>query len=183
MKKNFKLYKGKILDLSSFDTSAITDMSGMFNGCKSLNYLDLSSFDTSNVTYMISMFDGCKSLTSLDLSSFNTSAVTDMSGMFGLCSSLTSLDKFTVNTNNVTSMNSMFDGCYSLTDLKFGTNLKVSLSLSDSPLTHASALSVLNGLAAITTSKTITFKATTYSTLTAAEIKTATDKGWTITSV
>ena len=113
---------------------------------------------------------------------YSGDTLTSLADAFSYQGGLTSLDKFTVNTNNVTSMNSMFDGCYSLTDLKFGTNLKVSLSLSDSPLTHASALSVLNGLAAITTSKTITFKTATYSTLTAAEIKTATDKGWTIRS-
>ena len=113
---------------------------------------------------------------------YTGNTLTNLVGAFSDQTGLTSINKFTIDTNNVTSMNSMFDGCYSLTDLKFGTNLKVSLSLSDSPLTHTSALSVLNGLATITTSKTINFKATTYSTLTAAEIKTATDKGWTITS-
>ena len=62
----------------------------MFRSCSSLTSLDLSSFDTSAVTSMNSMFRSCSSLTSLDLSGFNTSAVTDMSGMFYFCSSLTS---------------------------------------------------------------------------------------------
>ena len=105
------------LDLSSFNTSAVTDMSYMFCGCNSLTSLDLSSFNTSAVTRMYSMFYGCNSLTSLDLSSFNTSAVTDMSSMFYGCNSLTSLDLSSFNTSAVTYMSYMFQGCNSLTSL------------------------------------------------------------------
>jgi surface protein len=83
------------LDLSSFDTSNVTDMSYMFYGCNSLTNLDLSSFNTSNVTYMGYMFRGCNSLTNLDLSSFDTSNVTYMKDM----------------------MKDMFDGCSSLQTL------------------------------------------------------------------
>jgi len=42
----------------------------------------LSSFDTSNVTNMSYMFEGCTGLTNLDLSSFDTSKVTNMGSMF-----------------------------------------------------------------------------------------------------
>ena len=81
------------LDLSSFDTSSVTTMEGMFTGCTSLKELDLSSFDTSSVTDMRSMFGnyvlvGCRSLEELDLSSFDTSSVKDMHDMFSGCSSL-----------------------------------------------------------------------------------------------
>ena len=80
------------------------DSSYMFENCSSLTNLDLSSFDTSNVTDMYGMFDGCSSLTNLDLSGFNTSNVTDMSHMFIGCSSLTNLDLSSFNTSNVTDM-------------------------------------------------------------------------------
>ena len=70
------------LDLSSFDTSKVTNMSHMFGSCDSLTNLDLSSFNTSKVMDMSRMFVGCSSLTNLDLSSFDTSKVTDMSYMF-----------------------------------------------------------------------------------------------------
>ena len=63
----------------------------MFYYCSSLTTLDLSSFNTSNVTNMSSMFNYCSSLTTLDLSSFNTSNVTSMSSMFSFCSSLTNV--------------------------------------------------------------------------------------------
>ena len=42
----------------------------MFVNCFSLTSLNLSSFNTSNVTDMADMFNGCYSLTSLDLSNF-----------------------------------------------------------------------------------------------------------------
>ena len=43
------------LNISSFDTKNVTDMSNMFNGCSSLVNLDLSSFDTKNVINMLCM--------------------------------------------------------------------------------------------------------------------------------
>ena len=79
------------LDLSGFDTSAVTSMDSMFAYCSGLTSLDLSGFDTSAVTSMLSMFESCSGLTSLDLSGFDTSAVTSMDYMFAYCSSLTSL--------------------------------------------------------------------------------------------
>ncbi len=103
------------LDLSSFNTSNVTTMWGMFEECSSLTSLDLSSFNTSNVTNMGVMFSGCSSLTSLDLSNFNTSNVTTMSSMFSGCSSLTSLDLSNFNASNVTDMGAMFSRCSSLT--------------------------------------------------------------------
>ena len=101
----------------NFNTSNVTNMTGMFNDCISLTSLDLSNFNTSNVTDMGWMFGYCKSLTSLDLSSFNTAKVTNMDGMFGWCSSQTSLDLSSFNTSNVTDMGYMFISCSSLTSL------------------------------------------------------------------
>ena len=68
------------------------DSSEMFRDCSRLTSLNVSSFDTSNVTNMSYMFRGCSHLTSLNVSSFDTSKVTDMTRMFQLCSRLTSLN-------------------------------------------------------------------------------------------
>ena len=105
------------LNLSNFNTSAVTDMGSMFEGCSSLTSLNLSNFSTSAVTDMGSMFEGCSSLTSLNLSNFNTSAVTDMSRMFSGCSRLTELNLSNFNTSAVTDMSSMFSGCSVLKEL------------------------------------------------------------------
>ena len=99
------------------NTSNVTDMSSMFNGCSSLTSLDVSNFNTSNVTSMYYMFYGCNGLTSLDLSGWNTSKVNNMNSMFSNCNNLTSLDLSNFNTSNVTNMSWMFYGCTSLTSL------------------------------------------------------------------
>ena len=105
------------IDLSSLDTSEVTNMSEMFQSCSRLTSLDVSKFDTSKVTYMDMMFYGCSSLTSLDVSKFDTSNVTNMYEMFSSCSSLTSLDVSKFDTSNVTNMYEMFYDCGSLTSL------------------------------------------------------------------
>ena len=101
------------------NTSQVTDMKGMFEGCRSLRTLDLSSFDTAKVENMGEMFWGCRSLTALDLSSFNTSMVTDMNGMFYGCESLTALNLSYFDTAKVTGMGRMFCSCQSLTALDY----------------------------------------------------------------
>ena len=48
-------------------------MNEMFENCTSIKTLDLSSFNTENIVNMSRMFYSCTSLNSLDLSSFNVS--------------------------------------------------------------------------------------------------------------
>ena len=103
------------LDLSGFDTSNVTDMSGMFYWCTGLTSIKFGGeFDTSNVKNMSSMFSSVKSMKIIDLSEFDTQNVTDMSNMFtGNWDCLNSIifgEKFT--TAKVTNMSSMFEGCY-----------------------------------------------------------------------
>ena len=105
------------LDLSSFDTSKVIDMEYMFSGCQALETLDLSSFDTSNVTSMEWMFNECQALRKLDLSSFNTSKVIDMEYMFSRCQALKELDVSKFDTSKVIDMEYMFSRCEALTKL------------------------------------------------------------------
>ena len=197
------------LDVSNFNTSKVTDMSAMFRSCKVLTSLNLSNFDTSYVTNMCFMFERCYNLTSLDLSNFDTSNVTDMRAMFSSCSGLTSLDLSNFNTSKVDSIGWIFDSCSSLTSLNLSgwnlskiisasdmfydcsklttitgpiTGISEDIDLRDSPLTHDSAMVFMNGLNTVTRTKSITFKSTTYETLTEAEIASATAKGWTVKS-
>ena len=105
------------LDLSNFDTSQVTDMRYMFYGMSSLTTLDLSNFDTSMVTNMNAMFAGISKLTTLNLSSFDTSKVMDMGRMFSGMSNLTALDLSNFDTSYVTDMRSMFSSMSSLATL------------------------------------------------------------------
>ena len=93
------------------DTSQVTDMNSMFNGCTSL--ITIPVLDTSQATSMNYMFSGSTSLTSIP--ALDTSKVTNMDSMFYDCTSLTSIP--TLNTSQVTSMRSMFNGCTSLTSI------------------------------------------------------------------
>ena len=76
----------KSLDISSFNTSAVTDMRFMFSYCGMVS-LDLRHFDTSKVTSMAYMFSNA-ALTTLDVRGFDTSKVTSMQGMFSGCDDL-----------------------------------------------------------------------------------------------
>ena len=89
---------------------------GMFEGCD-LSFLDLSSFDTSKVSNMRFMFYNCDRLTSLNLGTFDTSEVTDMNNMFYCCIKLSSLDLSSFDISKVTDMESIFDGLRSITTI------------------------------------------------------------------
>ena len=114
---NNKVPKYKSINLEGWDTSNVTDMTVMFYGCSNLTTLDLTSFDTRNVTDMHGMFSECSNLTILNLTSFDTRNVTDMDGMFSECSNLTTLNLTSFDTRNVTDMSDMFSECSNLTTL------------------------------------------------------------------
>lgn len=71
-------------DVSDWDTSHVTSMTGTFNGCKDI--CDLSKWDTSKVTSMVNMFYGCSTFNG-NISNWNVSKVTRFDSMFFDCSS------------------------------------------------------------------------------------------------
>ena len=120
------------LDLTGLDTSSVTTMEYMFHYCNSLKSLDLSELDTSAVTTMERMFNNCLSLTSLNLTNFNASSLTKMNGMFNECQSLKSLDLSSFNTSAVTDMSYMVNGCSELTSLNllsFDTSMVTNMAM------------------------------------------------------
>ena len=99
--------------------AAGTSTSGMFNTMSNCTDFQISSLDTSNVTDMLNMFYGCTSLADTSgLAGLNTSNVTDMRQMFGNCTSLTDTSGLAGwNTSNVTTMNYMFERCSAISDV------------------------------------------------------------------
>ena len=102
-----------IQPLNKWDTSSVTNMSGMFMNATNFNQ-PLNEWDTSSVTNMSSMFWGAKSFNQ-PLDKWDTSRVTDMKFMF--------LDAKNFNQNlmawrdkldKVKDMSSMFSGAESL---------------------------------------------------------------------
>ena len=81
------------MNISSFDTNNVIDMSNMFDGCSSIISLKIDNFNTNNVNYMSSMFENCYLLASLNIENFNcdnikTTTTNQMNGMFKDCRSL-----------------------------------------------------------------------------------------------
>ena len=89
----------------------------MFYDCLNLTQLNLSSFNTSHVIDMSWMFYNCQQFTVFDIANFNTGVVIDMSGMFTKCSNLTLLNIENFDTSKVISVRYMFYNCKSLTTI------------------------------------------------------------------
>ena len=103
---NFNNVK-EFVGLSNLDTSQVTNMDAMFDGC-SAKELDLSNWDTSKVTSMHTMFMGCNNLEKINLKSFNTKNVTDMIAMFFGCAKLRKLDLSSFETPKLEDADEMF---------------------------------------------------------------------------
>ena len=110
------------IDLSSFNTDKVTNMTGMFFFCSNLTNINLSSFNTQNVTNMSYMFSFCNKLTNINLPSFNTEKVTNMNDIFNSCSNLKNIDLSSFNIKNVNSMSNMFLHCPQLLKIKVNSN-------------------------------------------------------------
>jgi len=105
------------VNLSNANTSRVTSMTYMFDGCSKLERVNLTGIDTSSVTDFQAAFRGCSSLITLDLSSFNTSNVTSMRDMFKYASSLVTIyasNLWTTASLTEAGRKDMFWGCSSL---------------------------------------------------------------------
>ena len=117
-------YLETIIGLDTVDTSQMTNMANMFNGCWKLKTIDVSNFDTRNVTSMGGMFrnfglGATYAITTdiIGLENFDTRNVTDMSMMFQGQQTVTSLNIGNWDTSKVTNMNAIFGECYALESL------------------------------------------------------------------
>ena len=95
-------------ELPQIDTSSVTNMSSMFNGC--INLATIPQIDTSSVTNMSNMFSNCTSLATIP--QLDTSSVTNMSNMFSNCVHLATIPQ--LDTSSVTNMTYMFSDCVRL---------------------------------------------------------------------
>lgn len=93
----------------NFNTGSVQQMNWMFFKCEKLTTLDLRSFDTRNVTNMSDMFGDCNNLTAILVGdNWSTDQVTISEGMFTNCPSLignggewvTSTDAINANTSS-----------------------------------------------------------------------------------
>ncbi|MDA9472577.1 BspA family leucine-rich repeat surface protein [Enterococcus sp. 5H] len=109
------------LDVSEWDISNVTVLTGIFWGASNLTSVNVSDWDTSNVTIMGSVFRDMSSLVEVDVGKWDTSKVTNMYMLFSN-TNLTTLDLSNWNTIKVTNMSNMFAGNTSLNTLILGSN-------------------------------------------------------------
>lgn len=85
-------YVTSITGLTTWDTSNVANMSGMFLANFGLSQIDLHGINTSKVTDMTQMFDSCTSMTAADLSGWDLSSAKKLTAMFHLDMSLQKID-------------------------------------------------------------------------------------------
>lgn len=131
----------ELVRLSYLNTSAVTNMSYMFYGCK-LSSIDLTYFDTSKVTNMESMFSSCSQLITVNVSSFNTSNVTSMRRMFNWCTELTYLNLASFDTKKIEDQGfvEMFFYCSKLKTIYAGSGWVVNTESGGSMFAECSQL-------------------------------------------
>lgn len=162
-------------DPPTLDTSNATNVEALFFKCANLKYIPQYNF--SKVTNMDSTFRICPNITSVPY--LDTHNVTDIEYCFSDCAKLESVPL--LDFSKVFNADGVFFHCTSLTDVGGFIGLKANIEFYHSPLTHASALNVIDNLA-VSPGHKVVFKKDTFNTLTPAEIAKATDKGWTVGS-
>ena len=180
------------------DTSNVTDMTSMFYVCENLTTIPelntgnvtkmdsvfyycskltaIPALNTSNATTMISIFRECSEL--ITIPELNTSNVRNMRNMFAGCTRITTIPK--LDASNATDMGSIFYRCRNLTEIHM-TGMKVSFDISSSTkFTHEALVEILNNLATVTSTQTLTMGRTNLAKLTEEDKVIATNKGWTL---
>ena len=160
--------------ISYNDTANITAARQMFYNCINLKTIPL--LNTSGVKDMYAMFNNCKSLTSIPL--LDTSNVSSMYDAFSLCKSLTVIPA--IDVSKVNNTYGMFSYCSAIEEIHM-TGMKVSFNISASTkFTEAALVEILNNLATVTETNTLTMGATNLAKLTDEDKAIATNKGWTL---
>ena len=175
------------------DTSVTTDIN--FNSMTDLVKLRCSNWDTSNLKTLSYFVRNCPSLVEVDVSNFNTSNVINISEAFRSSPKIAVLDLTKWDMSKVTNANYTFYGCSGLSTLIGDTTLEevlennigclnglsVTTQLNQCPLLQRNSLrALINGLAEVETTQTLTLGATLMAKLTEEDIAIATNKNWTI---
>ena len=97
----------------------LEDISYMFNRCSKLQVVDnFKRFNTIKVTNMCGLFNGCKNLKNLSNFNLNTTSAEDMSILFQGCESLERIDNSTTDAKFLRDASGMFANCYRLSSIK-----------------------------------------------------------------
>lgn len=165
------------------------DITFAIASCEKIDY----AFSSSNITvspkfegsfggtFVDSMFAYCSYLT--EVKDIDFGMATDLLNIFAQCATLSTVGLLKVP--NVTYIYDLFGGCSGLTTIAGLEGLQTDVSFADSPkLTNASVQNLIDKAADIssTGTKTMTFNAETFATITPEQTAAASAKGWTLAS-
>lgn len=163
----------------TFDISACTNMDSAFNGSQiTVAPKFEGSFAGSKAS---NIFSTCRKLT--EVKDIDFGSATSLTYLFSYSSKLTTIGLLKVP--NVTSMSNPFRGCSALTTIAGLEGLKVDISFKDCPnLSNESIQNLIDTAADVTSlgTRTMTFNATPFDTITEEQTAAATAKGWTLAS-
>lgn len=173
-------------DVSKWDVRKFRTCYVFFQGLRNIvQPPDIRNWKLESCTSLTMMFYGDNKMTSPDFSRWTFWKITDIGMMLFNCSSIDVLDFSSADFSKVTNVTNTFARCSSLTRIIGGMrNLKVSISFSDSPLTHDAAMEIMESLYDLAAdgleAQTLTLKASTKETLSDEEIASLATKGWTL---
>ena len=168
----------KEIDLSSVDMSKCTNISGMFNNCYNVMKIKFGNIESKEVTTATSVFSNCEELIDLDMSCFD----------FGKVTQLQSFSSYIYNLKNFKCFKNLGKAYKQKTKNYYAYSLYLS---NGNSLTHESLMDIINKIYDLNLSynvagggtlytQQLTIGSTNVAKLTSAEIKKATDKGWTV---
>lgn len=172
----YQMFRGccNLKCIPQLDVHLVTWVDEMFWGCNTLKAI--AQLDLSSCTSISNMFSLCTALQNIP--QMNTSQVTIATSLFYKCCSLQNIPQ--LDLSKVTSASSLFYECYNLAKIDI-LNMSISFSLSNARLfTQNELVNILNNLATVETTQTLTLGSTNLAKLTDDEKAIATDKGWTL---
>lgn len=177
------------LDISGIDTSRVinfgTAWTSYVYGGKNIETVDISNLNLLGCGAEGSLYDLCRSMPKLKSLVSKNAEVSNLVGLDTFlydCPLLTDLDLESWDISNVTSQGNFARQSSKLTNFKSFKNINCNMNLSYyNQLTVESLVSIINALKPTTTeTKTLTLGSTNKAKLSSAQIKIATDKGWTV---
>ena len=176
------------LDMSKCTLGNVTNMSSCFSYCVSLRSLDMSKCTLGNVTNMSHCFHKCESLLEIDLSSCNITKCNNYSNWTFRCYDLKTLKIGLIDFSLCGDTDFL---CYTNIRELTGTlrGIKDNFKAASNRMTRDSCMVVINGLETVTEAKTLTLGANNKPVslggkgndpISDADLKIATDKGWTV---
>ena len=153
-----------------FNTCAVTDLKGILERQGVV-------FDFSQCVNMGSAFSYSKITV---LPTISTVSASNLANLFYYSTALHTIDKLILKDDGTQTFSGAFGSCRALANIVIEGKIGNNINFSPCPLTHDSLMSIINHLATVSTTKTLTLGATNLAKLTDAEKAIATEKGWTL---